>query len=224
MRNREVIAIRSIQHFLYCSHRWGLVEINRSWAENIYVTKANIMHERVHDPDYHYITKGKKVFTSVPVYNDKEEYDLYGIVDCLELVPDDDGVCVDEGTDKYKLCIVEYKPTIAKNNGHREEDLMQVFAQKLCVDAVFDCDCEAVLYYGDVKRRYQIDFKENYSIYDSKLRQILSEMRQYLRSGTIPTIRDSQNCSGCSMKDLCMPKLKRVKSFKEELNKLNGSK
>lgn len=43
------ISIRSIQHFLYCPHRWGLIEIDRSWVENYYVTKSDLMHKRVHD-------------------------------------------------------------------------------------------------------------------------------------------------------------------------------
>ena len=32
-----------------------------------------------------------------------------------------------------------------------EDDLMQVFAQKICVDYVFGCDCDGVIYYADVK-------------------------------------------------------------------------
>ena len=68
------ITIRSIQHYLYCSHRWGLLEIDKAWAENVFVTKANLMHDRVHDPDRSYVSKGKKVYTSVPVYNDLEQY------------------------------------------------------------------------------------------------------------------------------------------------------
>lgn len=54
------IAIRSIQHYLYCPHRWGLLEIDKAWAENIFVTKANLMHKRVHDPKKNYISRGKK--------------------------------------------------------------------------------------------------------------------------------------------------------------------
>lgn len=44
------ISIRMIQHYLYCPHRWGLLEIDKAWAENVFVTKGNLMHERVHDP------------------------------------------------------------------------------------------------------------------------------------------------------------------------------
>lgn len=49
----ESISIRSIQHWLYCRHRWGLLEINCAWAENYYVTKANLLHRRVHEDKYH---------------------------------------------------------------------------------------------------------------------------------------------------------------------------
>lgn len=81
----DEITIRSIQHYMYCPHRWGLLEIDCAWAENVFVTKANFMHERVHNPDKNYSSRGKKVFTAVPVYNDQKEYNLYGVTGCLEL-------------------------------------------------------------------------------------------------------------------------------------------
>lgn len=71
MINTE-ITIRSIQHYLYCPHRWGLIEINDCWAENIFVTKANFLHERVHDPDKKYSLRGKKVlllFQYIMIWN-----------------------------------------------------------------------------------------------------------------------------------------------------------
>lgn len=148
------IAIRSIQHYMYCPHRWGLLEIDKAWAENIFVTKACLMHKRVHDPDRHYSTKSKKVYTSVPVYNDKPEYNLYGVTDCIELTSSDNGVFMDDSKHRYKITIVEYKPTMPKHSEYNEDDLMQVFAQKICVDYIFNCDCDTVIYYADKKRGF----------------------------------------------------------------------
>ena len=74
------ITLRSIQQYLYCKHRWGLIEINKSWSENYFVTKANIIHERVHNPKMNYNTNDKKRYTGVHVYNDTEPYNLYGVV------------------------------------------------------------------------------------------------------------------------------------------------
>lgn len=219
----QEISIRSIQHYLYCPHRWGLLEIDRAWAENAFVTKANLLHSRVHDPDRHYAVSGKKVFTSVSVYNDLPKYYLYGITDCLELTEKKDGVRVEGLPGRYSLCIVEYKPTQPKDKAYHEEDLMQVFAQKLCVDYVFGCDCEAVLYYADVKKRVGLPLRENFSRYDDILISILEEMRENLRQGKIPQIRLGQKCNGCSMKEVCMPKAGKQTGFYQSLDEIRKS-
>lgn len=217
MRSEE-ITIRSIQHYMYCPHRWGLLEIDKAWAENVFVTKANLMHERVHDPNRNYTARGRKVFTSVPVYNDLEEYNLYGVMDCLECKESKDGIDAFHDGKKYKLCIVEYKPTKSKQQTHRKDDLMQIFAQKICVDYVFHCDCETILYYADVKQRIPVDFTDSYREFDNELKDLLCEMRTNLREGIIPPIKKGQQCSGCSMKDLCMPSsLKKSYRFQKEL-------
>lgn len=198
------IAVRSIQHFLYCPHRWGLLEIDCAWSENIFVTKANIIHNRVHNPDTSYSTYGKRTCTSVSVFNDLPQYNLYGVTDCIEI----------NNSDSKDLCIVEYKPTKPKNSDYNFEDLMQVFAQKICVDYVFKCDCDAVLYYADVKKRITLPLKENFNEYDEILIHTLTKMRELLVSGEIPPIKKSQRCNGCSMKDICIPKSVSVKNKK----------
>ena len=152
MRNIE-IPIRSVQHYLYCAHRWGLLEIGNVWAENAFVTKANLAHERVHNIENSYVSKDKKVFCSVWVYNDLKEYNLYGVTDCIEARENKNGISLQNCDSKYQLCIVEYKPTKPKNKDYNDEDIMQIFAQKICVDYVFKCDCNAEIYYTDVKRR-----------------------------------------------------------------------
>lgn len=214
------IAIRSIQHYMYCSHRWGLLEIDRAWAENAFVTKANLMHERVHDPNKMYSAKGRKVFTSVPVYNDVEPYNLYGVTDCLEMTKSKDGVAIKGSEGTYSICIVEYKPTKPRDKEYHEEDLMQMFAQKLCVDFVFGGDCDAVLYYADVKKRISLPLKESFEEYDQLLRGLLAQMGYNLDCGIIPAIKKGQKCSGCSMKDLCMPSVKQPKDLPGEIKKI----
>ena len=52
----------------------------------MFVTKANLLHDRVHNPDNNYISKGEKeIFYICAVYNDQEQYNLYGVTDCLNL-------------------------------------------------------------------------------------------------------------------------------------------
>lgn len=202
------ISIRSIQHFLYCPHRWGLIEIDRAWEENFFVTKANQVHNRVHDSKQRYTSKNRKIYTSVPVYNDLAEYNLYGVTDCIEKIGDD-------------YCIVEYKPTKPKERTYNLDDLMQVFAQKICVDYVFSCDCTAEIYYADVKRRFPLPLRENYLEYDKLLKETLNKMREYLIKGEIPEIQKNQKCNGCSMKELCMPQLKKMPKVRNQIEMIN---
>lgn len=200
--------IRDIQHYLYCKHRWGLLKIGSVWAENYYVTKANLLHQRVHDADNSYNFRGRRVFTAVAVYNDLPEYNLYGVVDCLEAKKSAQGIILPGLSGKYQLSIVEYKPTQPKGKAYNEEDLMQVLAQKICVDYVFQSDCDAYLYYSDTKRRILLPLKENYTAYRQKLLIILAEMRTLLQQGKIPPKERKQKCSGCSIKDICLPSVK----------------
>lgn len=215
------ITIRSIQHYLYCPHRWGLLEIDKAWQENFFVTKANLIHDRVHNPEQHYSAKGKQVFTATPVYHDQEDYNLYGVIDCLEIAEDKNGVPIKGYEGNYKICIVEYKPTKPKGEDYHEDDLMQVFAQKLCVDYIFGCDCDANIYYADVKKRVKLPVKNNFHEYDYRLKLLLKEMREYLHLGIIPPIKKGQKCSGCSMKDLCMPSSKQVKTILSEIEEID---
>ncbi len=193
----EDIPIRSIQHWLYCPHRWGLLEIDCAWAENYFVTKSELLHERVHDSNS-YRSSAKVSYTAVSVYNDLPQYGLYGVTDCLE-----------QTGNQYTL--VEYKPTQPKNMLYRHEDLMQVFAQKLCVDYVFGGSCNGIIYYFDTRKRVKLPLNENYAEYERELVGILREIREHLRTGTIPPIAKGQKCGGCSMKDMCMPARKKHK-------------
>lgn len=212
--NSDEVTIRSVQHFLYCPHRWGLIEIGNVWSENVFVTKSNIMHERVHNANKSYALKGRKVFTGISVYNDLPQYNLYGITDCIELIESEDGISIDDTGKKYRLCLVEYKPTKPKHVDYYHDDLMQVFAQKICVDYVFKCDCEAVLYYADVKKRVSLPLRENFEEYDYALKAQLLQMRGFLSIGKIPPIKSGQRCNGCSLRDICMPKAKTPKRIR----------
>ncbi len=166
------------------------------------------MHENVHDKTASYVSRGKKMLTSLSVCNEAEGYDLYGVLDCLELQEDKNGVRVDNSNKKYNLCIVEYKPSAPKTGEFRFEDAMQVFAQKICVDAMFHCNCKAMIYYGDTKRREILPFDEQYAYYDGQLKETLCAMRSVLAQGVIPPIETTNRCNGCSLKDLCIPSVK----------------
>lgn len=201
------INIRSLQHYLYCPRRFGLLEINCDWGENAFVVKANLMHTHVHDGTHEYKSKNKIVKSSVAVYND--ELDLYGITDCVEFERCAEGVEIHGLDGKYKVNIVEYKPSQPKNGEIRQADAIQIFAQKICADSVWNCDSQCFIYYSDTKKRVRMPFDTEYDSYYSLLENLLKEINICLETKTIPDRIKGQNCSGCSLKEACMPSVKK---------------
>lgn len=191
---------------MYCKRRWGLLEINGDWAENAFVVKANILHENVHDGSHSFSDKTKTVRSSVSVYNDDEEYDLYGIADCVEFIKDKNGVAINGLDGLYSVRLVEYKPSMPALGEFNETDAIQVFAQKLCADYVWGCKCECFIYYSDKRKRVRLPFDSEFEKYDNMLKTLLSEMRGYISENSIPKREKGQKCSGCSIKDVCFPK------------------
>ena len=206
----DTISIRSVQHFLYCQHRWGLLNIDDVWAENAFVTKANIIHKHVHNSDTMRLRAGVKTYYAVPVFNNRVEYNIYGVLDCLEVTTNVGGKI---------FSIVEYKPTKPRNTDYNYDDMMQVYAQKICVDNIFNTDCNTYIYYADTKSRVKLTFNQCNKELSAQLIALLSRMRAYSKSGTIPPISSSNQCSGCSIKNVCMPYsvIKIHKTTKEQM-------
>lgn len=186
----------------------------------MFVAQADIVHERVHDSEYIHTMHGVKTYSGVSVYCDSPDYGLYGITDCIEARKDSDGVSIAGENGRYRLCIVEYKPTKPKDKDWREEDLMQVFAQKICVDHIFGGNCEAVIYYANVRKRVVLPVQEEYMRLDCELREILKQMRIMLAQRIVPPIPKGQRCSGCSMKDVCLPVKKSSSQVRSRVMKL----
>lgn len=196
----DLTDIREIQHYAYCPHRWGLIYLACDWSENVFVNKANLIHARV-EGGKSSVLPGKLIERSVKIYNDV--WGLFGVLDCLELIPDEAGCYLPRYGNKFRFAIVEYKPTTPSRMEATDADKMQLLAQKICVDAMFDTKSEAYFYYADVRRRQQIFFSDEDF---ARLRQILQAIRQCYAKAELPPVRKKQYCSGCSMKDICLPK------------------
>lgn len=206
---------------MYCPRRFALLEINRDWSENAFVVKANLLHERVHDGSHEFSDSKKVVRSSVAIYNDLPEYDLYGITDCVEFVKCENGVEINGLDGRYSVRIVEYKPKAPKDKDFGETDAIQVFAQKICTDYVWGGSCEAYLYYADVRKRIKLPFSEEYEKYDALLKGLLEKMRAVLEQGSIPPRAKGQRCSGCSAAEVCFPKDKKY-SVREQVMSMKG--
>lgn len=194
---------------MYCPRRYALLEINKDWNENAFVVNANILHEHVHDGSHSFSDSKKVVRSGISVYNDLPEYNLYGVVDCVEFIRNKNGVKICGLDDRYNVKLVEYKPKAPKIGDFNETDAIQVFAQKVCADHVWKCDCEAYIYYSNTRKRVKLPFDTEFEKYDDLLKKILCEIRGTIKLQAVPPRSKGQKCSGCSLSDRCFPKDKK---------------
>ncbi len=204
--NDYTINIRSIQHYMYCQRRFALLEINNDWAENAFVVKANIQHQHVHDGSHSFSDSKKIVRSDITIYNDAPEYDIFGKTDCIEFVRSKEGCVIDGYEGFFRVNIIEYKPKAPKENDFNETDAIQVFAQKICADSIWNCNSDAYIYYADIRKRVKLPFDTDYEKYNNMLIKYLSEMRNILDNKIIPMKKKGQKCSGCSLSDICFPR------------------
>lgn len=204
MMSENQTSIRMIQHYMYCPRRYALLELNRDWEENAAVVNANILHETVHSDKPRYLPKGAIAENSVSVWND--EYSLFGVCDCIEFVPDKSGVEIAGRSGRYRVRIIEYKPTAPKNELFHSSDAIQVYAQKVCADRIWNCNCEAYVYYASTRKRVKFPFDTDDEYYRGLLLKYLSDMRNISENHLIPPRRKGQVCNSCSFQNICFPK------------------
>lgn len=207
-----MVAIRELQHYLYCPHRWALLYNDSLWRENSYTVLAEIIHGNVHSGKTS-LLRGNLMMRAVSIFS--ETYGIYGKTDGLELKKDKNGVLIDGYDGLYSLTLVEYKPTEPKKHPHIAERL-QLYAQKVCVDEIFSTNSNACFYYADTKKRVFVEFDEEKKL----LPQIISEINNARNCGKTPLAEYGLKCNGCSLRDICMPDCKTVnvkKIIKESL-------
>ena len=113
---------------------------------------------------------------------------LTGIADVVEFL--------DDGT-PYP---VEYK---SGSHKPRDADDIQLCAQALCLEAMFDRPVLAgAIFHHASKRRRAVEF-------NAELRPLVVEttqqVRQLLKTNTVPPPVADQGCRDCSLIDACMP-------------------
>ena len=190
--------ISSLKQYIYCKRRFALMYINCEWGSNYKIVEGDILHSRVNDPYYNEKRGDVYISRSVPVYSEK--LNLYGVADIVEFIRDDDGIKLPGKKGTWRINPIEYK------NGKPEKtnsDNYQLCAQALCLEEMFNIEInKGDIYYGKIKRRIEVELTEELK---SDVRKKLSEMSELLMKQEIPQKPQKQNCSLCSLYDICIP-------------------
>ncbi|MCC5857185.1 MAG: CRISPR-associated protein Cas4 [Ectothiorhodospiraceae bacterium] len=190
MEETDHIPLSALQHYLYCPRQCALIHVERQWAENRLTAEGGVVHGRV-DTEAQRRRDGVRYVTSLPLTS--ERLGLIGVADLLEL---------DDRNASRRITPVEYKR--GKPKGHRADEV-QLCAQALCLEEMFQVDIPSgALYYDQRRRRTSVAF-------DDELRALtehtaLAARAMILNCRTPPPHYSTKLCGSCSLAEICQPK------------------
>lgn len=202
----EYIQLNHLKHYLFCKRRWWLLDYHDVWSENYHTALGQILHQKVNKPDLKEKRKNIIIDRAMPVISHK--YGIYGVLDAVEFEKNKTGVKLknQKGKFNYKINTIEYKKGKPQDDN---SDLIQVIGQVVCLEEMFETEIDkAYIFYKSIHRRmeYEIGVKERKLLEDT-----LKEIRYYLEKEEIPDFEYSRSCESCSIKEICMPKVRTTK-------------
>lgn len=164
------------------------------WSANEHTAKGTLLHKHADEQGYEVVGKSK-LLRALPLYSHK--YGLSGKADIVEIRGDE-------------IIPVEYK------KGKRrkfENDEIQITAQALCLEEMFETEISSgFIYHASSKKRREVLFDENLR---NETFKIIEKVRNLLLDRTIPSAEYKPRCEGCSLYNICLPKLSDATERKE---------
>lgn len=207
----DYLMISGIQHFLFCRRQWALIHIEQQWEENFFTTDGQILHSRADDSSAKEKRGDTIIIRSLPIKS--RILGITGKCDVVELNRSPEGVYIPKYKDKYLITPIEYKRGKPKEN---ESDILQLVAQAVCLEEMLMTNIKkGYLFYYETRRRLEILLTEDLR---ERLREITSEMHNYMFRGHTPKVKTGKKCRTCSLNGVCLPQLNKksnVKSYIE---------
>lgn len=201
----NILSISGIQHFVFCRRQWALIHLEQQWAENLLTVSGEIMHQRAHDNSFTETRNG--IITSRGMQVVSYELGIYGVCDVVEFIPSESGAAIHGKSGRYKIIPVEYKHGEPKEI---DADILQVAAQALCLENMFCTKIDELnIFYGKTKHRQRIEFSDEIR---NRLIEVIDEMHLLYERRYTPRVKKNKNCRACSLKNLCLPRLTKIKS------------
>ena len=209
----DYLMISGIQHFKFCRRQWALIHVEQQWAENEHTVVGELMHKKAHDP--YLIEKRNDVLIVRALPVSSRSIGISGECDIVEFHRCDEGIKLIGHRGLYSVYPVEYNKGKPKES---DEDKLQLAAQAMCLEEMFLTQIpEGALYYGETRRREVVEFTEEIR---NQVKSIFEEMHGYYERKYTPKVKTTKACLGCSLKDICLPKLMKTGSVKAYVSKM----
>jgi CRISPR-associated exonuclease Cas4 len=199
----EYLQLNGIQHFAYCRRQWALINIEQQWEENVRTVDGHLFHVRTHDMSKTekrgdlLITRGLQVFSNT--------LGVTGICDVVEFHRFANGIKLHGWEGLWIPYPVEYKKGAPKEHN---ADELQLCCQAMCLEEMLLCSIpEGSLFYGEPRRRQPVQFTQELR---DTVKSMLYQMHDLFNRGRTPEVKAHKGCNACSLKEICMPRLRRT--------------
>ena len=198
----EFLQLSGIQHFSFCRRQWALIHVEQQWEENILTAEGRVEHCRVHDSGITDKRNGKLTIRGLKIHS--HELGISGECDAVEFSPTKDGITLYGKIGQWLVTPIEYKHGNIKIS---DCDRLQVTIQAMCLEEMFHTTIEeGALFFISSHRRLPVLLDEALREQVRQKAEALHQMRKVL---SIPAAQYSAKCKRCSLREVCMPKVKR---------------
>ena len=211
-KEEEFLMLSGIQHFIFCRRQWALIHIEQQWADNVRTIDGELFHKNAHNDGLTekrgnlIITRGLRIKSA--------SLGIAGVCDVVEFHKSEDGIRLFSYDDLWQPYPVEYKKGQPKAD-HADE--AQLCAQAMCLEEMLACSISnGSLFYGETRRRTEVIFTESLR---NEVKSMLREMHELWSRGYTPKVKPRKGCSACTLKEMCLPKLNRVGSVSDYIEK-----
>ncbi|BCX18185.1 MAG: CRISPR-associated protein Cas4 [Geminicoccaceae bacterium] len=188
----DFVPLSALAHWVVCPRQCCLIHLEQLWAENLATAEGRLLHERVHELAAER-RRGVRVVTGLPVVS--YELGVRGIADLVEVHEEDGGVR-------------RYVPVEYKRGGRKPWDAheVQLCAQAMALEEMTGTEVPlGAVFDGKSRRRIAVRIDAPLR---ARTRTVAAEVRAALRESRMPLpVYDRRRCDGCSLIDLCKPKV-----------------
>ncbi len=202
----ELLPLSGLQHFAFCRRQWALIHIERLWADNLRTVEGALFHQRAHDEKQRERRGDTLILRSLSISS--KSLGLFGQCDVVEFHANPDGIPLHGETGLWLPFPVEYKRGAPKPH---QADELQLCAQAICLEEMLCCSIpEGALFYGETRRRCPVKFTPELR---NTAQHMSAEMHDYFDRGHTPKATPAKHCQACSLREECLPRLKRNPSL-----------
>ena len=200
----DLLPLSGIQHFSFCKRQWGLIHVERQWADDLRTAEGHHIHRKADDPFFDESRGETLISRSVPVIS--YSLGLQGIADVVEYSSSDNGIKLPDRGGLWLPKPVEYKRGKPKVYAWDE---VQLCAQAICLEEMLNTQIKrADFYYHEIRRRTSVELTD-------ELRHLVftlsMEMHDLFKKGITPPAEKGKPCRSCSLMNLCIPTLTKKK-------------